>query len=57
VLLSDDGITASFTEYLSQFGGFELFLCPNRFTPAPPFLRGEPVGFGHPVIKKGSNIL
>jgi hypothetical protein len=31
---------------LSHFLGFELFPCPNRFTPQPPFLRGEVVAFG-----------
>jgi hypothetical protein len=47
--LTGAGNYRAFTEYLSQFCGFELFPCPNRFTPYRPFLRGKEVAFGHPV--------
>ena len=46
----------AFTEYLSTFRGNEPGACPNGFTPPRPFLRGKPIGFGHPVAKNGSNI-
>ena len=41
----------TFTEYLSHLYEFELFPCPNSFTPCRLFLRGKPVVFGHLVSK------
>ena len=47
----------AFTEYFSHLYEFDLFPCPKRCAPQPPFLRVEEVVFRHPVMKNGSNIL